>query len=66
MDTRYSDRQMAELAMFVHGALAGLHVLGVVYNFRRRNWWDVAAHAAAAVYDTHSVVKHAADCRDYQ
>jgi hypothetical protein len=32
--------------------------LGAVYNCRRRNWWDVMAHLAAAGYDARSVRHH--------
>lgn len=46
------------LAAFVHGALAALHTLGVVYNARRRNWWDVAAHSLGVAYDVKSARHH--------
>lgn len=46
------------LGVFVHGVLAALHGLGVVHNLRRRNWFDVAAHTAALVYDGWAVSKH--------
>ena len=46
------------LGCFVHGALTALHVLGAVYNYRRRNRWDVFAHLAAALYDARSVRHH--------
>ena len=42
----------------MHGALAALHALGAVYNYRRKNWGDVAAHIAAALYDAHSAHHH--------
>ena len=50
--------ELHALGCFVHGALAALHALGAVYNCRRRNWWDVAAHVAAAIYDARSVRHH--------
>jgi hypothetical protein len=50
--------ELHALACFVHGALTALHVLGAVYNCRRRNWWDVTAHLAAAGYDARSVRHH--------
>jgi hypothetical protein len=50
--------ELHALACFVHGALTALHVLGMVYNCRRRNWWDVVAHLAAAGYDARSVRHH--------
>lgn len=56
-----ADRQMTELGVFVHGALVGLHLLGVVYNLRRHNWVDMGAHTAAALYDTWAVHKHLRD-----
>jgi hypothetical protein len=50
--------ELHALACFVHGALTALHVLGAVYNCRRRNWWDVMAHMAAAAYDARSARHH--------
>ena len=50
--------ELHALAGFVHGALAALHTLGAVYNYRRCNWWDVAAHTAAALYDARSARHH--------
>ena len=41
-----TERDIESLAAFVHGVLAGLHALGMVYNIKRRNWFDVAAHSA--------------------
>jgi hypothetical protein len=53
-----NDRQVEALGVFVHGVLTGLHLLGIVYNLRKRNWFDVAAHSSAAAYDTWAVSKH--------
>jgi hypothetical protein len=50
--------ELHALACYVHGALTALHVLGAIYNYRRRNWWDVTAHVAAAAYDARSVRHH--------
>jgi len=50
--------ELHALACLVHGALAALHTLGAVYNYRRKNWVDVAAHVAAAVYDARSARHH--------
>ena len=58
MEKPVDDRRMAELAVFVHGILVTLHSLGIVYNLRKRNYWDVAAHTAAAGYDAHALAKH--------
>lgn len=46
------------LSVFVHGILAGLHLLGVAYNLRKRNGWDVLAHTGACAYDLWAVNKH--------
>lgn len=51
-------RELHALSIFVHGTLAGLHLLGATYNARKRNWWDVAAHSLCVVYDVHAVVRH--------
>ena len=59
-----SERQIAELGVFVHGVLAGLHLLGVVYNLRKRNWVDVTAHTLAAGYDIWAVNKHVVQCQN--
>jgi len=50
--------EVDQLAVFVHGILAGLHLLGVVYNVKRGNVFDVAAHSAAFVYDVYATTKH--------
>ncbi len=55
---------MAELAVFVHGVLATFHALGVLYNWKRRNYTDVAIHGAAFTYDLHAVHKHIQDVRE--
>lgn len=51
-------RPIEELAAFVHGALAAGHLLGLVYNLRRRKWDDATIHGAAMVYDTIAAYKH--------
>jgi hypothetical protein len=50
--------ELHALGCFVHGALTALHTLGAIYNIRRRNWVDVAAHVAAALYDARSARRH--------
>ena len=55
---RRHDNQVEVLAVFVHGALTALHLLGAVYNARKRNWLDVTAHTVAAGYDVWAVTKH--------
>jgi hypothetical protein len=59
-----ADSDLEVLAVFVHGSLAALHVLGVVYNARRGNRGDVAIHAAAAGYDLWATWKHARKVRN--
>ena len=54
----HSDRQMQEIALMVHTLLTAGHCLGIVYNVKRRNWLDVAAHTAAAAYDVSAINKH--------
>ena len=58
--------QLAELSAFVHGILAGLHLLGIVYNVRCHNHWDVLAHAAATAYDIHAMAGHIHDIHTLQ
>lgn len=53
-----AEQDLQCLATFVHGSLAALHALGVCYNVKRRNWFDVAAHSAAMVYDVWATAKH--------
>jgi len=50
--------ELEGLSVFVHGMLASLHLLGVVYNVRRRSYLDVAAHSAAFVYDIYAAGNH--------
>ena len=45
-------------AAFVHGALASLHLLGVLFNFRKGNKLDTAIHSVAIVYHIRSVRHH--------
>lgn len=59
-----ADIQLAELAAFTHCLLAGLHILGIAYNLKRRNWLDVAAHSLAAAYDVQALHHHVADIHE--
>jgi hypothetical protein len=52
------EKELELLAALVHAVLAVLHLLGFVFNVRRRNRFDSAIHAGAAIYDTASAVKH--------
>lgn len=58
-----SSREVHTLAAFVHGALAALHVLGAVYNYRRRNHWQLWAHIAGAAFSVQSTVHHERESR---
>lgn len=58
MSRDHSEQQLQYLGIFVHGVLSGLHILGIVYNAKRRNWLDVTAHGGAALYSGWAVAKH--------
>lgn len=60
-----AERQMQEIGMFVHGVLCAFHGLGILYNVKRKNWFDVAAHSAAMVYDAHAAHKHLVHARTF-
>ena len=53
-----AEAHLQELALFVHGVLFSFHLLGVVYNLKRRNRLDVLAHSFAAGYDLHAAIMH--------
>lgn len=57
------DIHLQELAIYTHGILTALHTLGVVYNLRKRNTFDVIAHSLGIAYDGHAVLKHIRDLR---
>jgi len=46
------------LAVFMHGALMGLHVFCAVYAAKKRTWRDVIAHGIAATYDLWAFQRH--------
>jgi hypothetical protein len=46
------------LGCFVHGVLAAFHGLGVLYNFRRKNWMDTTIHVLGTGYDAWAVRNH--------
>ena len=56
-----AELQMAELALAVHGILVAFHCLGIAYNAKRGNKFDVICHTAAAAYDVWAVDKHLRD-----
>lgn len=53
-----NDHELQVLGAFVHGTLAALHGLGLVYNLRKKNYLDASIHAAAMAYDTWATYKH--------
>ena len=55
--------EVATLSAFVHGALASLHLLGLVYNYKRRNKMDIVMHGLALAYDFKSLVGHYKDAK---
>jgi hypothetical protein len=61
--TRHAERQIAEICVFVHGVLAAFHLLGIVYNLKQRNRFDVLMHSVAAAYDLWATDKHLREVR---
>lgn len=53
-----ASRQLEELATFVHGALATLHLLAAAYHLRRQHRLEGVLHLAAATYDVVSAQRH--------
>lgn len=56
--------ELETLAVFVHGGLAAGHLLGLVFNIRRRQWFDSSAHFVALVYDSYAAYKHAQELKE--
>jgi hypothetical protein len=56
------EREMETIAVFVHGALAALHILGMIYNARKGNKLDTVCHGLAAGYDIYATQKHMRRC----
>ncbi len=52
------EREIETLAIAVHGALASLHLLSLLYNARRRNVGDCIAHGLGVLYDANAVRLH--------
>ena len=52
------ERDLQSLGVFVHGVLSAFHLLGLVYNFKRKNRFDCLAHASALAYDLYALRKH--------
>ena len=56
-------REVHELSIFVHGVLSGLHLLGVVYGIKRKNWFDTAAHTLGVIFSVQATVHHTKEAR---
>lgn len=56
-----NDREVDTLAAFVHGALAFGHMLGFLYNARRRNTPQTVIHLGALVFDCYATYTHVKD-----
>ena len=50
--------ELESYASFVHGFLAAFHVLGAVYNAKKKNWWQVGVHVVVTGYDIWAFRKH--------
>jgi hypothetical protein len=57
-------RRLQELSIFVHGVLAGLHALGIIYNVKRRHPFQVAAHTSAVAFDLWAAGEHIKHIRE--
>ena len=53
-----TESEMQVFAGFVHGALFGLHALGVVYNVKRKNWQAAAIHLSVGLWDGLATYSH--------
>ena len=53
-----TNSDIQQLAAFVHGTLFGLHLIGAVYNIKRKNIPETTIHAAVGVWDLLCVVRH--------
>ena len=52
------EKDIQVFAAFVHGALFGLHALGVVYNIKRKNWQAAAIHFTVGMWDCIATKNH--------
>ena len=54
----HNESEIQSLAAFVHGALAGLHALGAIYNFKRKNYSAATIHTVVGVWDCVATFQH--------
>ena len=59
-----NEGELQLLAAFVHGALFGLHALGVAYNVKRKNWQAAAIHFSVGLWDGIATFKHVQKAKD--
>lgn len=50
--------ELETLAVMVHGAGAAFDALGVAYNLRRRQWFDVGMSLIGCLFHCVAVYKH--------
>ena len=50
--------ELQELGVFVHGALASLHALGIAYNLRKKNYGQSLIHLVVMGYDIWAARNH--------
>ena len=58
------NREIHILSAFCHGMMSNLHILGFLYNLRKKNWGDCAIHAVALIYSAKSVHGHIKDAKE--
>lgn len=52
------DNEIDVLGTFIHGCLASLHCVGIVYNLRRKNYADTTIHTLVFCYDLYATYRH--------
>ena len=51
-------KEIDNIAAFVHGSLFSLHMLGLVYNLKKKNYLYSAIHAAVGIFDVVGTMRH--------
>src|SRR3990167_1265316 len=51
-------KEIHALALVCHSMMATLHGIGLLYNFRRKNWIESAIHASVLCFNIKSVNSH--------
>ena len=47
--TQDAEKELNNLAVFVHGSLSALHTLGMIYNLKRKNYLASVIHGVTGV-----------------